>query len=349
MSKSSDISPSVSLAYLRVLMNYCKSQGFSEIDLCNAAGVDPELLKNIEERIPREDSLKIFRASSKLLNDPDIGLHAGQAMQPGFFGVLGLSLISAKNAEQALELGLKYQSLVADGLNITKEIVDDEVRIIIPTGADGAEFTKEGIDTFLSSLLSLTRTGFGADFKPSWLSFKMPEPKYLGTYKSLFDCPLLFDQQNTIVAFPKSYLQVDLLQSNPEVVAAMKPLMEQQLTSFKGSGEADWLISCRDFIAKHLCYGPVSKDALAEHLSLSTRQLRRQLEGEKLNITTLIEDTRSELALKYIRELDKSLLDITYLLGYKEQASFQKAFKQWTGFTPGSYRQLKEQKSELEQ
>lgn len=345
MTKKIKTSTSVSLSYLRVILNYCKSNGVSALDLCKEAGVDPDQLKNIEERIPREDSIKIFSAAQKLLNDPDVGLRAGQAMQPGFFGVLGLSLISAKNAEQALELGMRYQSLVADGLKMTKEIVDDQVKIVIPSSVEGVEFTKAGIDTLLSSLLTLTKTGFGADFRPSWISLTFRQPENVSTYQELFKCPLEFDAEQTVVAFPKKYLEFDLLQANPDILEGMKPMMEQQLSNFKVSKQSDWLISCRNYIASHLCYGPVDKESLAEHLNLSPRQLRRQLEGESLNITTLIEDTRSELALKYILELDKSLLDITYLLGYKEQASFQKAFKLWTGYTPGNYRQLKKEEA----
>ena len=47
---------------------------------------------------------------------------------------------------------------------------------------------------------------------------------------------------------------------------------------------------------------------------------------------------RQALALGYVRDPGLSLLDIAYLLGFSEQSAFQRAFKRWTGATPGDYR-----------
>ena len=51
-----------------------------------------------------------------------------------------------------------------------------------------------------------------------------------------------------------------------------------------------------------------------------------------------MDDLRQALALGYVRDPGLSLLDIAYLLGFSEQSAFQRAFKRWTGATPGDYR-----------
>ena len=51
-----------------------------------------------------------------------------------------------------------------------------------------------------------------------------------------------------------------------------------------------------------------------------------------------VDELRHALALGYIHDSRLSLVDIAYLLGFSEQSAFQRAFKRWTGMTPGEYR-----------
>ena len=47
--------------------------------------------------------------------------------------------------------------------------------------------------------------------------------------------------------------------------------------------------------------------------------------------------TRQELAEQYVREGRYSLSQIAYLLGFSDQSNFSRAFRRWTGQSPGSY------------
>jgi len=49
-------------------------------------------------------------------------------------------------------------------------------------------------------------------------------------------------------------------------------------------------------------------------------------------------EVRRELAISYLTEKQKSIGEITYLLGYTEPANFGRSFKKWTGQTPGAFR-----------
>jgi AraC-like DNA-binding protein len=53
----------------------------------------------------------------------------------------------------------------------------------------------------------------------------------------------------------------------------------------------------------------------------------------------LVDEIRQEMALSYLQNPDLGLVDIAYLLGFSEQSAFQRAFKRWTGHSPGEYRQ----------
>ena len=78
---------------------------------------------------------------------------------------------------------------------------------------------------------------------------------------------------------------------------------------------------------------------IAQTLHISLRSLQRMLNKEETYFKTLLETTRQELALHYIRETHRTLGEITYLLGFSEPSNFTRAFKRWTGKTPAAYRE----------
>ena len=51
-----------------------------------------------------------------------------------------------------------------------------------------------------------------------------------------------------------------------------------------------------------------------------------------------MDDTRRDLALRYIDDPAKSITEITFLLGFSGQSAFTRAFRRWTGKSPSDYR-----------
>jgi AraC-like DNA-binding protein len=66
--------------------------------------------------------------------------------------------------------------------------------------------------------------------------------------------------------------------------------------------------------------------------------MQRQLQTENTNFKNLLNEVRSELADKYIRDSQLSLTEISFLLGFAEMSSFSRAFKRWTGASPSAFR-----------
>ena len=73
-------------------------------------------------------------------------------------------------------------------------------------------------------------------------------------------------------------------------------------------------------------------------LSLSPRSLQRRLGEASLKFQDLLDAVRRDLACVYLRDASLSALDVALLLGYAEQSSFTRAFRQWFGTTPSAWR-----------
>jgi AraC-like DNA-binding protein len=79
-------------------------------------------------------------------------------------------------------------------------------------------------------------------------------------------------------------------------------------------------------------------EEVAARLKLPTWTLRRKLAEEGTQFRAILNDTRRDLAMTYIRDTELAFGEIAYLLGFASAEAFQRAFKRWNGQTPGEFR-----------
>lgn len=84
--------------------------------------------------------------------------------------------------------------------------------------------------------------------------------------------------------------------------------------------------------------GQSSVEEAAQRLALSTRSLQRQLGKDGIHFRDLLGDVRRDLACHYLRHSELAMGEIAYLLSFEDANSFLRAFKAWTGYTPGAFR-----------
>ncbi|MET7402754.1 SDR family NAD(P)-dependent oxidoreductase [Dactylosporangium sp. NPDC005572] len=78
--------------------------------------------------------------------------------------------------------------------------------------------------------------------------------------------------------------------------------------------------------------------AIARALATSTRTLQRRLSAERTSFQAVLGATRTALAEHYLGRADLTPDQISFLLGYDDPKSFYRAFRGWTGTTPGQVR-----------
>ena len=89
---------------------------------------------------------------------------------------------------------------------------------------------------------------------------------------------------------------------------------------------------------ERLATGEVSEETLAADLNVSRRTLQRRLADGNTTYESLLDATRRDLALRYIDDPAKSIIEIAFLLGYSQHSVFTRAFRRWTGRSPTDFR-----------
>ena len=79
---------------------------------------------------------------------------------------------------------------------------------------------------------------------------------------------------------------------------------------------------------------------VAAMLYLSPQTLRRRLATEGKSYQGVKDALRRDAAIHLLLRHDLTLEDVAQQVGFSETSTFHRAFKKWTGVTPGLYRQL---------
>jgi AraC-like DNA-binding protein len=99
------------------------------------------------------------------------------------------------------------------------------------------------------------------------------------------------------------------------------------------------LDKARAAIRDRLVHGQPTVASIGRDLGLGGRTLQRRLREHDMSFAQLMNDTRRDLAEGYLQNPDLSLAEVAYLLGYREQASFFRAFRRWHAVTPDEFRE----------
>ncbi len=92
-------------------------------------------------------------------------------------------------------------------------------------------------------------------------------------------------------------------------------------------------------LSERLRHGEASIDAIAPRLGMSRRTLQRQLTQAGTRYRDVLSALRRGLAEQYLRHSQIRSEEVALLLGYADTTSFHRAFREWTGQTPGAFRQ----------
>ena len=79
-------------------------------------------------------------------------------------------------------------------------------------------------------------------------------------------------------------------------------------------------------------------DTLAVRLGTTPATLRRRLRSEGQSFAAIKDELRGALAQSLLRGHALSVAEIATELGFTEPSAFHRAFRKWTGTSPGAFR-----------
>ena len=90
--------------------------------------------------------------------------------------------------------------------------------------------------------------------------------------------------------------------------------------------------------ARHCVTGHSRAAQVAALFSMHSRTLSRRLDAFGVNFQALVDEGRFEIARQMLGDSAMDVRQIALLLGYADPSAFTRAFRRWSGSTPGRWR-----------
>jgi AraC-like DNA-binding protein len=304
-------------------------------ELLARVGLSSSLLQVPQARVSVKHYGALWRTIALALDDEFFGQDS-RRMKAGSFAMLCHSVLSCKTLGQAIDRSLRFYALLLDDIAGTAERDANEARIILHERAAGA-----GQRVFAHELLLLLLYGVSC-----WLvgrripvlrtEFSYPEPAHSAEYRLMYSADLSFDRPNTLIAFEAGYLDLPVVQNEQSIKEFLRTAPESILVKYKNGSSLTAKIRRR---LRQFLPGEVPDfESLANEFNMTAATMRRRLHEEGESYQSIKDQLRRDLAIGYLSHTSRSVMDIALELGFSERSAFHRAFRKWTGASPGEFR-----------
>jgi AraC-like DNA-binding protein len=306
----------------------------------SACEIEPAIIKDQESRIAAEKIAVLLNYCKNKLGRKDLSILVAREFHPGMFHALGYAMMSSSCLKDALSCIAQYKRVVSDSCSLALIEVADElifemtIQIYEDTGRNVLD--RQMTETFLATIVQLSRGLVSFDFNPKRLILSFPQPDFDTSYLNEFcKCEVEFNASKSALVFDLKQANTELIGGNPLITQVHYKMLDEFLSRID---KDDLTYVIKNKIYQVLPLGAPSQIDIARQLGISLRNLQRKLHDKDTSYKEILEQTRKKLTMDYIKQRHLSLSEIGYLVGFSSVGNFNRAFKRWTSITPGEYR-----------
>ena len=288
-----------------------------------------------QETVSVEDWRGLLKEAEELCPGEPVGLQIGSEVQVTHAGVLGYLLLNSDNPADALETYLLCERHFY-GVNFAELSRGDSGWMLAwpdQLGNDNAAFVQVG----LTALVTFLRQRFPGGCDLLSVSLTGNKPDDIVPFERFFGCTVTFNSVYPGLTFDADTIDRPSPGALPENFRAMRRQQHSAFTSVTGVDDP-FLKRLQSLVLKSIPEGGATLPKVAAGMNHSPRTLQRRLAQYNLSYQTLLDGVREQLARRYLSRTALMLSELPLLLGFSDQSSFNRAFKTWTGETPGRFR-----------
>ncbi len=318
---------------IRTNVIYLLHEGLPSQPLYDLIGLTREQLDDPDLLVDISVSEALFEYGAQKLNYQNLGFRIGKWGDSGRWGVLGHIVDCCASIGQALQLQKSYQCLVG---NVSRPEFVAGAKHSILKWVPHYQCSHHINEEVVTSWVAFAKKVIGLKLAPHEIHFNHALHGELKDYEEFFECPVYFNSDYTGIVFNNEILNLPLMGYNPALLKVLTHYADLIVTK-KNKNAANEVIT--QFIIESLQTKVPSLMDMATHLGVSPRNLQRKFKLQGTNFKSIVDDVRKEYAFSYLLQTSYKMSYIAQILGFSEQSVFQRAFKRWTGVTPGEYRE----------
>lgn len=279
--------------------------------------------------------LALWDALRERTADPALQLAAPTTLPFGAYRVIEYLIAASATVGEAVDRFARFFGLIADAVSLAVEC-DGEEQCLRLTRADGGPVPPVYVDYVFAALVGRIRTRIKPDLRVSRVELRQHEPPASAPYREHFRAPVRFGAAADRLCFSAEEWGAPLDTAD----AALASLLEEHariLARRIPQAATGFVTAVQKTIASALPEGGSAAD-VARALHVSVRTLQRKLVAAGTTFRDVHDTVRRRLAEEYLADPGVSIAEVAFLLGFGDQSSFNRAFRRWTGQSPGRWR-----------
>ncbi len=329
--------PSVPAISARRLLAAISAAGEDATEVAGALGLKE--LHREGARVPLNAMYELWDRSFALTRDRSLPLAIARMYDVATYSVLGFACATAPNLAVAYARMARFFGLWVGGERVDIHVAAGGQKLVMHHELERSPGRDLAAESSLAKIVFAGRRATGVDIVPAAVSFAHPAPPDASEHRSFFGGPVLFDADAYVIELDEATLALPMRRADPDLAAFFERQAAQLLPTTKGTPCCADRV--RGIIADHLPAGPPAEDEVAAALGMSARTMRRRLSDDQTSFRKVLDQVRCTLARTYLEQPGMSVAEVAFLVGFSDVANFHRAFRRWTGSTPGAFKKRK--------
>lgn len=323
-------------AFVASLLSAPRARGADIDGLLRAAGIDPQLPQDAQHHVTVDQYLALLRKIMVSLDDEGFALFS-RKLRRGSFAHMAHSALAGGTLIGALHEFTHTLYLLQDDL--TPVLQDDGRRVRVELHFSNPElearhFAHELILRLTWRLMAWLE---GGHLRPVGIDLAFPRPDYAGDYQKIFPTEMRFGTPYSAIWFDSKAMQAPVRRDSSQLRNYLDKSLRDLLVPAIPTRLSDRVRAyLQEERTRHASWPDLEQTSAALHCSASS--LQRHLAQEGASFQNLRDSLRRDWAIYRLQTSKLSIIQLAEELGFADSASFQRAFKRWTGRTPGQVR-----------
>jgi AraC-like DNA-binding protein len=322
------------MAFVQAIVRGYERYGMDPSEALAQAQITPHELADPQARVTAAQFEVLSGCAMQELDDEALGWFR-RRLPWGSYGMLCRASLGAPDLGVAIKRWCRHLRLLTDDIALDLSLAGGLATVSITEHRTLGEFREFCLVSNLRFLHGFACWAIDSRVSLGSAAFPFEAPPHREAYPLMFGGSLRFGAERASYSFDPRYLALPLRRDE----AALRTMLRRALPLTVLQYRRDRLLGQR--VRELLRAGAgeaATAEALATRLNLSSRTLHRQLMEEGVSLQALKDEVRHESAADQLRRTDRPIKQIALAVGFRNEKSFSRAFRAWSGATPGEVR-----------